>query len=96
MAGVPEPGEDPTWPNREATKINLALGKVGYSDSQVTSWWNQTSHVELGGLTPTQAWNSGDIPQVKALVEKLISTQFATELADNPTILKRLQKAKHA
>jgi len=83
------------WANREATKINLALRKVGYSDAAATRWWNHAAYDDLGGRTPTQAWNCEDYDLVKGLVEKLVSDQFASQLADNPTILKRLEDSKN-
>ncbi len=84
------------WSNREATKINLALRKIGYSDAAVTRWWNHDAYDELGGRTPTQAWNCEEYDGVKALVEKLVSSEFASQLANNPTILKRLEEAKNS
>ena len=88
--------QDPMWSNREATKINLALGKVGYSDSDATHWWNEEAFSELSGRTPTQAWSRGECDLVKALVEKIVSTQFASQLADNPTILRRLKESERS
>ncbi len=78
------------WANREATKINVALGKLGWDDAQITKWWNISAFDELGGLTPTQAWQRNDFAKVKALVDKLLSDALASEIADNPTILQRL------
>jgi len=87
--------QDPMWSNREATKINLVLGKIGYSDAAITRWWNHDAYDELGGRTPTQVWNCGEYDRVKALVENLVSSQFASQLANNPTILKRLEESKN-
>lgn len=78
------------WANREAAKINLALKKVGYSGAKVTEWWNHASYEELGGKTPTQAWNSEEYDLVRALVERFVSEKFASQLAKNPSVLKRL------
>jgi len=83
------------WSSREATKIGLALGRVGYSDAQVNRWWNHAAYAELGGKTPIQAWNSNEFELVKALVEKLVSERFASALANNPTVVKRLREAQN-
>jgi hypothetical protein len=88
--------QDPMWPNREATKINVALGKIGYSDADVTCWWNEHSFSELSGMTPMQAWNRDEFDRVKTLVEKIISAAFAAQLPDNPSILSRLEESKQA
>lgn len=87
---------DPMWPNREATKINVALGKIGYSDADVTRWWNEHSFSELSGMTPTQAWNHDEFERVKTLVEKIISAAFAEQLPDNPAILSGLEESKQS
>jgi hypothetical protein len=84
------------WSNREATKIGLALSKIGYSDSEVTHWWNETEYAELSGMTPTQAWNRDEFDLVKGLVERIVSTAFASKLSDDPTILKRLEESKQS
>jgi hypothetical protein len=81
------------WPARQAAKINVALGKIGYSDSDATHWWNEEAYSELSG-SPAQAWSRGEFDLVKSLVERIVSTQFASQLADNPTILKRLEESK--
>ncbi len=83
------------WSKREATKINLVLGKIGYSDAAITRWWNHDACDELGGRTPTQVWNCGEYDRVKALVENLVSSQFASQLANNLTILRRLEESKN-
>jgi hypothetical protein len=88
--------QEPMWSNREATKINVALGKIGYPDADVTCWWNERSFPELSGMAPTQAWNRNEFDRVKALVEKIISLAFAEQLPDNPIILKRLEESKQS
>ena len=84
------------WPNREATRINVALGKIGYSDADVNFWWNEQSFSELSGMTPTQAWNRDEFDRVKALVERIVSDAFAAQLPDNPVILGRLEESKQS
>ncbi|MGH9919824.1 MAG: hypothetical protein ACRD6W_13295 [Nitrososphaerales archaeon] len=94
MATDPEPRKDPMWANREATRINLALGKLGLTDAAITKWWNHSAYEELGGRTPGQAWQREEYAQVKSLVEGFASEQFAAQLSDNPTILRRLTDSK--
>jgi hypothetical protein len=94
MARFPEDERDPMWANREATKIGLALGKVGYTQADITRWWNHSAYEELGGRTPLQAWNLEEYDRVKRLVEVLVSERFASKLHDNPAVLERLAKAK--
>jgi hypothetical protein len=77
----------------EATRINVLLGNVGCSPATVTEWWAHCSYSELDGRTPLAAWLRGDYAQVKALVESLISRQFAEHLADDPTALKRMTES---
>lgn len=95
MASSSQHERDPRWANREATKIGLALGKVGYSQADITKWWSHSVYEELGGRTPLQAWNLEEYDRVKRrLVEVLVSERFASKLRDNPAVLRRLTKAK--
>ena len=90
MSSSLEQGRDPNWAGREAAKISVALGKVGYSQAEITKWWNNAAYKELGGRTPLQAWNGEEYEQVKRLVEVLVSEHFASELGKNPAVLERL------
>jgi len=60
--------EEATW---EATRLNIILANKGYSDSDVTRWWNFTRHRELGDQTIAAAWNAGEYGAVSRLVESL-------------------------
>jgi hypothetical protein len=60
--------EEVAW---EATRLNILLANKGYSDSDVTRWWNYTKHRELGGQTMAEAWNAGDYAAASRLVESL-------------------------
>jgi transcriptional regulator with XRE-family HTH domain len=60
--------EEATW---EATRLNILLANKGYSDSDVTRWWNFTRHRELGDKTIAEAWNAGDYAAASRLVESL-------------------------
>jgi hypothetical protein len=69
---VARPGEmtpeETTW---EATRLNIILANKGYSDSDVTRWWNFTRHHELDDQTIAEAWKSGEYAAVIHLVESL-------------------------
>jgi len=60
--------EEVTW---EATRLNIILANKGYSDSDVTRWWNFTKHRELGDRTMAEAWNAGEYAATSRLVESL-------------------------
>jgi hypothetical protein len=60
--------EEVTW---EATRLNIILANKGYSDSDVTRWWNFTRHRELGDQTIAETWKAGDYQAVSRLVESL-------------------------
>jgi transcriptional regulator with XRE-family HTH domain len=60
--------EEATW---EATRLNIVLANKGYSDSDVTRWWNFTRHAELGDQTIAEAWKSGEFTAVSRLIESL-------------------------
>ncbi len=60
--------EEATW---EATRLNIILANKGYSDSDVTRWWNFTKHRELGDRTIADAWSAGDYGRVSHLIESL-------------------------
>jgi transcriptional regulator with XRE-family HTH domain len=60
--------EEATW---EATRLNIVLANKGYSDSDVTRWWNFTRHRELGDRTIAEAWEAGDYSAASRLVESL-------------------------
>ncbi len=60
--------EEATW---EATRLNILLANKGYSDSDVTRWWNFTRHRELGDKTIAEAWKAGEYAAASRLVESL-------------------------
>ena len=67
-----QPGElspdEATW---EATRLNIVLANKGYSDSDVTRWWNFTRHAELDDQTIAEAWNAGEYAAVARLIQSL-------------------------
>jgi hypothetical protein len=63
--------EEAAW---EATRLNIILANKGYSDSDVTRWWNFTRHRELDDLTIAEAWKAGSYGAVSRLVESLPDT----------------------
>jgi transcriptional regulator with XRE-family HTH domain len=60
--------EEATW---ESTRLNIILANKGYSDSDVTRWWNFTRHRELGDQTIAEAWSAGEYGSVSRLIESL-------------------------
>jgi hypothetical protein len=60
--------EEATW---EATRLNIILANKGYSDSDVTRWWNFTRHRELDDQTIAEAWEAGRFEEVSNLIESL-------------------------
>jgi hypothetical protein len=60
--------EEAIW---EATRLNIILANKGYSDSDVTRWWNFTRHRELGDRTIAEAWSAGEYGSVSRLIESL-------------------------
>jgi transcriptional regulator with XRE-family HTH domain len=60
--------EEATW---EATRLNIILANKGYSDSDVTRWWNFTRHRELDDQTIAEAWGAGEYARVSRLIESL-------------------------
>jgi len=84
------------WSSREATKINVALERVGYSPAYITRWWNHSAYPELSGRTPTRAWNDHESDQVRALAEKIVSSRFAEQLPESAAILNRLEASKRS
>ena len=78
---VPDPTgdmspEEATW---EATRLNIILANKGYSDSDVTRWWNFTRHRELDDQTIAEAWKAGDYADVSRLVESLPDKQGSSK-----------------
>ena len=60
--------DEATW---EATRLNIVLANKGYSDSDVTRWWNFTRHAELDDQTIAEAWKAGEYAAVSRLIESL-------------------------
>src|SRR5664280_1516007 len=60
--------EEAAW---EATRLNIILANKGYSDSDVTRWWNFTRHRELDDQTIAEAWNAGSYGAVSRLIASL-------------------------
>ena len=55
----------------EATRLNIILANKGYSDSDVTRWWNFTRHRELDDKTIAEAWRDGHFSAVSRLIQTL-------------------------
>jgi transcriptional regulator with XRE-family HTH domain len=55
----------------EATRLNIILANKGYSDSDVTRWWNFTRHRELEDQTIAEAWRDGRYSAVSRLIQAL-------------------------
>ena len=64
--------EEASW---EATRLNIILANKGYSDSDVTRWWNFTRHRELDDQTIAEAWRAGNYDAVSHLIETLPDKQ---------------------
>ena len=64
----PLTGDEAAW---EATRLNIILANKGYSDSDVTRWWNFTRHRELGDQTIAEAWRDGRYTAVSRLIQSL-------------------------
>jgi len=60
--------DEATW---EATRLNIILANKGYSDSDVTRWWNFTRHRELDDQTIAEAWRDGRYSAVSRLIQAL-------------------------
>jgi len=56
----------------EATRLNIILANKGYSDSDVTRWWNFTRHRELDDQTIAEAWRDGRYTEVSRLIQSLV------------------------
>jgi len=70
----PESGSDELTADEaawEATRLNIILANKGYSDSDVTRWWNFTRHRELGDHTIAEAWRDGRYSEVSRLIQAL-------------------------
>jgi hypothetical protein len=68
----PLTGDEAAW---EATRLNIILANKGYSDSDVTRWWNFTRHRELGDQTIAEAWRDGRYSDVSRLIQSLPDRQ---------------------
>jgi hypothetical protein len=66
--------EELAW---EATRLNIILANKGYSDSDVTRWWNFTRHRELDDQTIAEAWKAGEHTAVSRLVQSLPDSRAA-------------------
>ena len=64
----PVTADEAAW---EATRLNIILANKGYSDSDVTRWWNFTRHRELGDQTIAEAWRDGRYTAVSRLIQSL-------------------------
>ena len=67
MATAPDPAYES---QRRAVAINDLLEQIGVSKGQESEWWNHRTYAELGNMTPTQAWLSGNQEGVRRLVDQ--------------------------
>jgi len=70
--GGPLSADEAAW---EAKRLNVILANKGYSDSDVTRWWNFTRHRELGDQTIAEAWRDGRYTAVSRLIQSLPDQQ---------------------
>jgi transcriptional regulator with XRE-family HTH domain len=70
--GAPTNADEAAW---EATRLNIILANKGYSDSDVTRWWNFTRHRELGDQTIAEAWRDGHYTAASRLIQSLPDKQ---------------------
>jgi len=68
LVGGPLAADEAAW---EAQRLNIILANKGYSDSDVTRWWNFTRHRELGDQTIAEAWRDGRYTAVSRLIQSL-------------------------
>ncbi len=78
IAPAPAPSLSQDEVNWEATRLNIILANKGYSDSDVTRWWNFTRHRELDDATIAEAWRAGRYREVSRLIESLPESQNAS------------------
>ncbi|MGD0882713.1 MAG: helix-turn-helix transcriptional regulator [Acidimicrobiales bacterium] len=69
---APLTADEAAW---EATRLNIILANKGYSDSDVTRWWNFTRHRELDDQTIAEAWRDGRYTAVSRLIQSLPDQQ---------------------
>jgi transcriptional regulator with XRE-family HTH domain len=63
----------------EATRLNIILANKGYSDSDVTRWWNFTRHRELDDQTIAEAWRDARYSAVSDLIQALADKRTGDE-----------------
>ena len=78
--------EEVAW---EATRLNIILANKGYSDSDVTRWWNFTRHRELGDQTIAETWKAGEYEAVSRLVESLPDKHGSTRATTSTSSVHR-------
>jgi hypothetical protein len=54
---------------RRAAAISDLLNRIELSDGNATEWWNHRTYPQLGGRTPTEAWQAGDHQGVRELID---------------------------
>ncbi len=72
----PSDADEAAW---EATRLNIVLANKGYSDSDVTRWWNFTRHRELENRTIAEAWRARQYSEVSRLVQSLPDKHATSE-----------------
>ena len=67
-SNAPLTADEAAW---EASRLNVVLANKGYTDSDITRWWNFTRHRELGDQTVDEAWRAGNYSACSRLIQSL-------------------------
>ena len=93
---IPLPGDIPSPPHFSA--VDELVNRIATSSGDSDEWWNASTHEELGGRTPTEAWLAGDHDGVMRVVAGWYqqSDERAEQIRNDPAMFEMIKDRRRS
>lgn len=83
---------------RRQAAIDELVNRIATSSGDSDEWWNASTHEELGGRTPTEAWLAGDHDGVMRMIAGWYqkSDERAEQILNDPAMLKMIEARRRS
>lgn len=83
---------------RRQAAISELVDRIATSSGDSDEWWNASTHEELGGRTPTEAWLAGDHDGVMRVIARWYqqSDERAEQIRNDPAMLEMIEDRRRS
>ena len=83
---------------RRQAAIDELVNRIANSSGDSDEWWNASTHEELGGRTPTEAWLAGDHDGVMRVIAGWYkqSDERAEQIRNDPAMLEMIEDRRRS